>query len=405
MGAERVGDSGEPAGASRSRRSVRARVITAGDLDAVGRLAGAVAHEFNNLLATISGYAELMREEKADGDPDRPRLDEIRLAAERAIELTRRLLAFGGRQYLRPRPLDLPAWLSGLTPRLGDWLGARVELRFEFGGGPAPAYADPDLLERALEQLARNAADAMPEGGRFTIAVADVEIDGAADLSGLEPGPYVRLTVSDDGIGMGDETLVGAFEPFFSRKPRHGAAAGLGLATVYGIVRQNGGQVVLESGEGAGTSFTIYLPRALAPAARGAPAAAARTEGAAATVMVVDDAEPLRRLMALQLERAGHTVIEAATCEQALATVAACAVDLLVVDVLMPEIAGPDLARRAVALRPGLRVLFVTGYPEHELTDERLGDAEVLLKPFGAAALTEAVRRTLDSVPGGRPRC
>ncbi|HWK26691.1 MAG TPA: response regulator [Solirubrobacter sp.] len=361
-----------------ARRELERALLQSQKLESVGRLAGGIAHDFNNLLTGVIGFSELALARMGPDDPMRTLVEEARRAGERATELTQRLLAFGRRQTLRPRPLDLNAVVGGLEPLLARLIGAQVELVFELAGEPCPLVADRGQLEQVVMNLAINARDAMDGRGRLTIAV------------GAEPDA-VRLAVTDTGTGMDAETRAQIFEPFFTTKPE-GKGTGLGLSTVFGIVQQSGGTIAVESAVGRGTTFVIRLPRggdvAAAAAEPRAKAVAARGTG---RVLVVEDDESVRALLRGVLVSAGYDVRLAADPAEALAGPDA---DLVITDMLMPGMNGRELAERLLDRAPGVRVLFISGYTGEDLA---LDDGvRFLPKPFTPSELLEQVRAILD---------
>jgi PAS domain S-box-containing protein len=397
-------------------------------MEAVGRLAGGIAHDFNNLLAAISSYAELLAEELPADAPSEARDDalEIRRAAERGATLTRQLLAFGRRQQMQPRPIDLHAVVTDLGRLLGRVLGARVELRLQLAEGPACVVADPGQLEQVLLNLAVNARDAMPDGGVLTLGTVRVTRRAqpapragarrraptapAAPADGLPaalaPGRYVCVTVRDTGVGMDEATQARVFEPFFTTKPA-GQGTGLGLSMVYGIVAQSGGLVTVTSTPGGGTCFSIFLPEsgeAPTPARSAVPDAPRLLEVGAdeggAVILLVDDEAAVRAAAARVLARRGFQVLEAGDGLEALGVAERHAerIDLLLTDVRMPGMDGRELARRLRLVRPDTRVLLMTGYMDPDGAAPPRGEAggaAMLHKPYTLEALVEQVRGVL----------
>jgi two-component system cell cycle sensor histidine kinase/response regulator CckA len=371
-------------------------------MEAVGRLAGGVAHDFNNLLTAITGYAELLFEDLPAGDRRREDVTEIRKAADRAAALTRQLLAFSRQQVLQPRVLDLNALVTEFGNMLRRLVGEDVALATRLTAGLGAVKADPSQIEQVVMNLAVNARDAMPHGGRLTIETANVDLDDeyAREHYPVRPGPYVLLAVSDTGTGMSEEVQAHLFEPFFTTKEK-GKGTGLGLATVYGVVKQSGGFVSVYSEVGHGSSFKIYMPRVEEPidAARvAAPAAAARgTE----TVLLAEDEPAVRSVARHALERHGYTVLEAPSAEAALdlAERYSGPIHLLLTDVVMPGMSGPELARRLAPLRPEARVLFMSGYTGESVVHHGLGAPGVhyIQKPFAPDGLAAKVREVLDA--------
>jgi PAS domain S-box-containing protein len=367
-------------------------------MEAIGRLAGGVAHDFNNLLTAILGYSDLLLTQLAADDPRRQAVQQIRQAGDQAALLTRQLLAYSRKQILAPKVLDLNAVVEKMGPMLRRLIGEDVEL----AASPAPGLwrtkADPGQLEQVLVNLAVNARDAMPRGGRLTLRTGNRELDGAA-RPGLPPGRYVVLAVSDDGVGMDAEVRARVFEPFFTTKGEHGT--GLGLATVYGIVKQSGGHVEVESEPGRGTTFTLYLPAAEEPGApgrshQGLPPLPRGSE----TVLVVEDDGVLRGLACRILGGCGYQVLEAANGAEAVRLAGAHAgrIDLVVTDVVMPSMGGRETADQVVGLHPEAKVLFVSGYTDDAVVRHGVLEDEMpfLQKPFRPAALAGKVRELLD---------
>jgi CheY-like chemotaxis protein len=376
--------------------------------EAIGRLAGGVAHDFNNLLTVILGRAQLLLQRLPEADPLRRHAGLIQSTAERAGALTQQLLAFGRKQVLQPRVLDLNALVSDVKKIRRRLLGE--ELLTVLDPGLGRIKADPVQLEQVLINLAVNARDAMPRGGRLAIETVNVELDQAFVRAnpGARPGSHVRLAVGDTGTGMDAEALSRIFEPFFTTKEQ-GKGTGLGLATVYGIVKQSDGYVGVETELGRGTTFSVYLPRATAEA--DAPAAGPSPAPPAAgseTILVAEDDESLGELARDVLLSCGYGVLEARDGTAALEVAARHPgpIHLLLTDVVMPGLNGRELADRVRALRPEARVLYLSGY-----SDEMLGlrgvlepDITLLPKPFTPDALARQVRTLLDAPDRGGPR-
>ncbi|HTD71386.1 MAG TPA: PAS domain S-box protein [Gemmatimonadales bacterium] len=372
-------------------------------MEAVGRLAGGIAHDFNNILTAITGYADLLLEDLGATDPRRQDADEIHKAADRAAGLTRQLLAFSRQQVLQPTVLEVNKLVSNLEKMLRRLLGEDVELGTRLAPTTGRVKADPGQLEQVIMNLAVNARDAMPNGGKLTLETGNVDLDEAyaADHYPARAGPFVLLAVSDTGIGMSEETQAHMFEPFFTTKEK-GKGTGLGLATVYGIIKQSGGFIWVYSEVGHGTTFKLYLPRVEELAERAsqpvqAPARAARgTE----TVLVVEDEAPVRSVARQVLERHGYTVLEAPSAEAALdiTTRYSGTIHLLLTDVVMPGLNGRELASRLATLRPDARVIFMSGYTDDAVTRHGVlepGSAYVQ-KPFTPDAIARKVREVLD---------
>jgi signal transduction histidine kinase/CheY-like chemotaxis protein len=368
-------------------------------LEGIGRLAGGVAHDFNNLLGVITGYGELMRRQLPEDHPARPRLEQVLRAAERAAALTRQLLAFSRKQPMQLEVIDLNAMLRDLGQMLERVVGEDVEIQMRTAPDLGVVKADPAQIDQVVMNLVVNARDAMPRGGHLTIETANAEFDEAyaASHPPARAGRFVMIAVSDTGIGMAPETQRQIFEPFFTTKAE---GTGLGLATVYGVVKQTGGYVWVYSEAGRGTTFKIYLPRVdETPDVKDA-APVAETGRGHETVLVVEDAEALRAMVRELLEERGYRVLLAEDGEAAvaLAGVDQGPIDLLLSDVVMPKLSGPDVARRVTELRPEIRVLLMSGYSNGAVSHQGvLGPGVSLLqKPFTGEALARAVREALD---------
>ncbi|HXH05607.1 MAG TPA: PAS domain S-box protein, partial [Vicinamibacterales bacterium] len=373
-------------------------------LEAVGRLAGGIAHDFNNVLTAIMGYADLLADQLSADDPRHHDALEIRRAAERAAALTRQLLAFSRRQVLQPVVLDINNVVASVDALLRRLIGDEVELVVACDPAVGRVMADPGQIEQVIMNLVVNARDAMPDGGRIVIAtgvavVGEGGIPGGHTVGPDLPGPgrYVTLRVTDTGHGIPPDVLPHIFEPFFTTKPS-GKGTGLGLATVYGIVKQSGGHIVVETGTNRGTTFTIYLPETQAEAAVVEP----RSAVPAGCVLLVEDETAIRILAGGILRRQGYQVLDAATGEEALALLdRGEPVDLLLTDVVMPGMNGVQLAEAAVARRPGLKVVYMSGFSQ-SLVQPRGGGARrvpFLPKPFTPAALVQMVRSVLNVQP------
>jgi two-component system cell cycle sensor histidine kinase/response regulator CckA len=384
------------------RQRLEARMQQAQRLESLGQLAGGIAHDFNNLLAVILNYASFIVEDAA-GTPPATDAEQIARAARRGSDLTHQLLAFARREVIRPRPLNLNAVVTEVHQMLKRSLGEHIALTVRTTAGLPSVMADPGQLEQVLVNLAVNARDAMPTGGRLTIdtALVDVDFEHAAARSGLPPGRYVRLRVSDTGTGMPKEVIDKAFEPFFTTKPS-GQGTGLGLATVYGIVTQAGGTVQIYSEPGIGTTFTILLPATDAEAHQETPEdMAAGLAGHGATVLVVEDESALREVTCRILRRGGYSVLAADGGDEALRLAAENSVDVLLTDVIMPNMLGKDLADAVRSRWPDTRVLFMSGYAQPVLTTHGTLSAEVHLleKPFTSAELMRALHDELRARP------
>jgi PAS domain S-box-containing protein len=389
------------------RKKLEEQLRQSQKMEAVGRLAGGVAHDFNNLLTAIKGYSELSLGRLDARDPIRKDLEEIRKAANRAEALTHQLLAMSRRQVLKPRVLDLGSVVGDLEKMLRRLIGEDIELTTVAEEPLGHVKADPGQLEQVVLNLVVNARDAMPRGGKLTIRLANTDVDEKTAGQGvdLEPGEYVTLSVEDTGCGMDVETRARIFEPFFTTKG-HGKGTGLGLSTVYGIVRQSGGHTQVESEPGCGTSFRIFLPRVserLDPAAT--REATDRMPGGTETILVVEDEEAVRTLVCEVLGKHGYRVLEARNGGEAIAV---CEdhegeIDLLLTDVVMPEMDGQSLRRHLAPARPGMKVLFMSGYTDDAIEEHGLLSPEtsLLQKPFTLGSLLAKVREILETDPAG----
>ncbi|MEV6302930.1 PAS domain S-box protein [Actinoplanes sp. NPDC051861] len=381
------------------RQRLEARMQQAQRLESLGQLAGGIAHDFNNLLAVILNYASFIIEDAA-GSPPAVDAEQIARAARRGSDLTHQLLAFARREVIRPRPLNLNTVVTEVHQMLERSLGEHIALTVRTTAGLPSVMADPGQLEQVLVNLAVNARDAMPTGGRLTIDTAPVPVDAdhAAARAGLLPGRYVRLRVSDTGTGMPKEVIDKAFEPFFTTKPS-GQGTGLGLATVYGIITQAGGTVQIYSEPGIGTTFTILLPATEVQAQEAVQEeSAAGLTGHGATVLVVEDEDALREVTCRILRRGGYTVLAADTGEEALRLAAGHSIDVLLTDVIMPGMLGKDLAAAIMKAWPATRVLFMSGYAQPVLTNHGTlsADVHLLEKPFTSAELMRALHEELQ---------
>ena len=385
------------------RKRLEEQLLQSQKMEAVGQLAGGVAHDFNNILTAIVGYTDLLAAEVEDNERQLEDLEEIRKAARRAAALTRQLLAFSRKQVLEPRIIDVNGVVMNLDKMLRSLISENIELKTDLADDLAAARADPNQIEQVIMNLAINARDAMPDGGTVTIETRNATLDDAyaAQHVSVIPGEYVMLAVSDTGCGMDERTKSRIFEPFFTTKPA-GRGTGLGLSTVYGIVKQTGGNIWLYSEPGKGTTFKIYLPAIAAlpeDIGKVAPAEAARR--GAGTVLVVEDDEQLRRLTHRALDAQGYTVLVADRGGTALdiARRHKGDIDLLLTDVIMPDTNGRKLAETIRAARPGLRVLYMSGYPDGAIASHGMLEPGVayLAKPFTTEAITRKVREVLEA--------
>jgi len=382
------------------QRRLQQQLVQSQKMEAVGRLAGGVAHDFNNLLTVILSYSDLLLEDRPRDAPDREDIEQIRKAAVGASALTRQLLAFSRQQVLEPRVLDVNTVVASTEKLLTRLLGEDISLTTSLAPGLGAVKVDPGQLEQIIMNLAVNARDAMPRGGRLSIETGNVEMDESYVRGHpvAHPGPYVMLAVSDTGIGMDAVTQARIFEPFFTTKEA-GKGTGLGLATVYGIVKQSGGFIWVYSEPGHGTSFKIYLPRVDEPVSR-ASAAAPELVGGSETVLVVEDVAAVRAVARQMLERHGYTVLEAPDGETALRLAGKHqgAIRLLLTDVVMPEVSGRQLADQLLELRPDMKVLFMSGYTDDAIVRHGVLQEGIayLQKPFTPETLARKVRAVLD---------
>jgi hypothetical protein len=385
------------------RKRLEEQLLQSQKMEAVGQLAGGVAHDFNNILTAIVGYTDLLAAELGANEQQHEDLEEIRKAARRAAALTRQLLAFSRKQVLEPRIIDVNGVVMNLDKMLRSLISENIELKTDLAQNLAAARADPNQIEQVIMNLAINARDAMPDGGTVTIETRNATLDDAyaAQHVSVIPGEYVMLAVSDTGCGMDEKTQSRIFEPFFTTKPA-GRGTGLGLSTVYGIVKQTGGNIWLYSEPGKGTTFKIYLPAIAAlPEDIGKVAPAEVLARGGGTVLIVEDDDQLRRLTHRALASQGYTVLEADRGSAALdiARRHKGHIDLLLTDVIMPDTNGRKLAETIRAARPGLRVLYMSGYPDGAISSHGMLEPGVayLAKPFTTAAVTRRVREVLEA--------
>ncbi len=387
------------------RRELQQQLVLSQRLEAVGKLSGGIAHDFNNLLGVIIGYSEALEQSIPAGDALREPVDEIRKAGERAAALTQQLLAFSRKQVLEPKVLDLNAIILDMEKMLRRLIGEDISLNIHAHPGLGNVKADRGQLEQVVLNLAVNARDAMPRGGELRIETTSGELTekDVRRYRYVVPGRYIILSVSDTGVGMDAETQSHIFEPFFTTKEK-GKGTGLGLATVYGIVKQSGGYIWLESEPGKGTTFRVFLPLASGAAeeivAEKPPVQ--RSDGLRA-ILLVEDEHSLRKLTRTMLDKAGYRVLEAADASEAMkiAADASLNIDLLLTDVIMPGMSGGDLANTLSPKRPRMRILFMSGYTDGAI--EAKGNLKpglvILRKPFARETLLRATEEALSHTP------
>lgn len=387
----------------RARQAAEGRLRQAQKMEAIGQLAGGVAHDFNNLLGVILGYGELLLRELAPGDHRRKRLDQMLGAATRGATLTRQLLTFSRQQPLQSRPVDMNTVVAEIEPMLRRLISEDIQIVTVLSEGLHVIRADPAQIEQVLMNLAINARDAMSEGGRLIIETGDVDLDESYVKAhpDARPGAHAMLAVSDTGCGMDSSTLSHVFEPFFTTKPP-GKGTGLGLSTVYGIVRQSDGHISVYSEPGKGTTFKVYFPRSdEMPALASVPESSELARIASETVLLVEDDPTLRAVIRDLLEEGGYTVIDGITPEASLAVAQEHAgpIHLLLTDLVMPRIGGREVAERIQAVRPEVRVLYMSGYTGAAAEYQgSLPDGHAFVqKPFSLDTLLRKVRAVLDS--------
>jgi two-component system, cell cycle sensor histidine kinase and response regulator CckA len=382
------------------RQELVRRLHESEHLDTLGRLAAGIAHDFNNLLNAIMNYAGFVAEETAGLPEVRHDAEQIQVAAQRAARLTRQLLIFARQEEIQPERLDLSAIITGLRDLVCTSIGAGIELRVALAADLGTVMADRGQMEQVVLNLAVNARDAMPEGGTLTISTGVTELGGEYDglYPGARPGCYAELTVSDTGTGIPADVAARMFEPFYTTKPA-GKGTGLGLSTVYGIVTRAGGSVGVDSAEGAGTTFRVYLPCTGAPASAAPQHAAPGTGRQGGTILIVDDEPVMLEVASRILRKNGYATLEAGTCEEALALASSADFQLLLTDSVMPGMSGPTLAEHIAELRPGLPVLHMSGNSAGVLSQDRIRDGELAFvqKPFNAHDLLEKVSAALDT--------
>jgi len=392
------------------RRVLERQLRMAQKMEAVGRLSGGIAHDFNNLLGVIIGYIQVMKRSLVPGNSSYEYAEEIEKASQRAVSLTRQLLAFSRQQVLEPIILNLNTLVSDMEKMLPRLIGEDIQLNLLLDSAIGQVKADPGQIEQVVMNLAVNSRDAMPDGGKLTIQTANAELDAAfaREHAGSIPGQYVMLAVTDTGTGMDPETQAQIFEPFFTTKDRD-KGTGLGLATVYGVVKQSSGYIAVDSEKGKGASFKIYLPRIEQPVATQSEInQAPLTVRGCETILLVEDAEPLRKLAHMFLRDNGYQVLTAADGSEAQQVAAQNAgpIHLLLTDVVMPGINGRVLAEQLAPLHPAMKVLYMSGYTDsfiagHGVLEEGL---HLLHKPFTEEALMRKVRELLDAGQDGKEK-
>jgi two-component system, cell cycle sensor histidine kinase and response regulator CckA len=382
------------------RKRLETQFLQSQKMEALGRLAGGVAHDFNNLLTVMAGYAQMAINRLDPASGVRADLEEIIRNTSRAAALTSQLLAFSRKQSTQPRVLDLNALLDNTLKMLGRMIGEDIRLEARQERATSSIRADPGQIEQVIMNLAVNARDAMPRGGVLRLATSQVKLPDLATVpsSGLPPGDYVVLSVSDNGPGMNSETLSRIFEPFFTTKEL-GKGTGLGLSTVYGIVRQSGGDIAVESSPGKGSTFKVLFPSVKAPAESRIPdTSTAASAPGTETILLVEDDSYLRSLLKNALTRQNYTVVEAENGPAGIRAMRKTGrFDLVITDVVMPGITGVEMVERIMRRRPDLRVLYISGYSDPPIS---AGEGRMLLrKPFTLPELARVVRNLLDSSP------
>jgi PAS domain S-box-containing protein len=390
------------------RKELEEQLSHAQKMEAVGRLAGGVAHDFNNMLTVISGYNLMIMEELQPDNPLREYAEEIGRAADRAAAVTNQLLAFSRRQLIQPRVMNVNAVLAETEKMLLRLLGEDIELTLSLGSGVGNIRADPNQIVQAVVNLAVNARDAMPRGGKIVLETAEVELDEsyARSHAAVLPGQYVMIAITDTGHGMNAETRQHIFEPFFTTKER-GKGTGLGLATVYGMVKQSSGDIWVYSEPGKGTTFKLYFPKVdervqRAPGQGAGPLKWQSEE----TVLVVEDEKPVRELTVRMLQQLGYRVLSAASGEEALEISKSFAgrISLLVTDVVMPQMSGRQVADVLLSARPDLKVLYLSGYTEHTMLHHGVGSGvDFLSKPFSRETLSKKLGELSVRSEGANP--
>jgi len=384
------------------RKQLEEQLRQSAKMEAVGMLAGGIAHDFNNLLTIINGYSHILLNALPESDPNRSAVAQIMKAGERAATLTRQLLSHSRRQVLQPKLLNLNQLLTGMEAMLRRLIGEDIELRFAPGLDIGQVNADPGQIEQVVMNLAVNARDAMPRGGTLTIETSAVELDEHYRIPhmAMKPGMYVALAVGDNGSGMDAETLARLFEPFFTTKAQ-GQGTGLGMTTVFNVVKQSGGGVEVASEPGKGTTVKVYLPRIDQPAAAETEAPLAKAARGSETILLVEDEEQVRNLLRDTLRREGYKVLDAPSATEARRVAGAYkgTIHVLIADVVMPKEGGRELAASLARRRPAMKVLFMSGYTDQAVVNCGLagGESAFIQKPFIPAALSSKVRELLET--------
>ena len=383
------------------RKQLEERLMQSQKMEAVGMLAGGIAHDFNNLLTIITGYSQLLLTSLPEDDRNRSSVEQIIKAGERAAALTRQLLAFSRRQVMQPKVLDLNTLVGGMAVMLRRLIGEDIELHLALGKDLGRVHADPGQIEQVIMNLVVNARDAMPKGGVLTIETNNIDLtrDDTSARPAVKPGPYVMLAVSDNGIGMDEATRARLFEPFFTTKGQ-GHGTGLGLSTVFGIMRQSGGNIDVYSEPRNGTSVKVFLPRVDQPATTEPAQPAAAAARGSETILLVEDEEMVRKLVLETLQMEGYHLLEASGPEQARQIVGRHSgpIDLMITDVVMPKESGRELAEKLLRRRPQMKVLYMSGYTDNAVVNSGVLGSEMnfLQKPFTPTALTRKVREVLE---------
>ncbi|HOL72340.1 MAG TPA: PAS domain S-box protein [Bryobacteraceae bacterium] len=385
-----------------TRKQMEEQLLHSQKMEALGRLAGGVAHDFNNMLTIITGYNQMVLDQLPPADPLRGYIEEVLTAANRAVALTNQLLAFSRRQVLQPRVLNVNALLSGTEKMLRRLIGEDIDLVFRLDPKAGNVRADPGQIEQVIFNLVVNSRDAIQAGGRISIETAPAHLDTGYSRThlGVRPGEYVLIAVSDTGHGMDAETKRHIFEPFFTTK-EPGKGTGLGLATVYGIVKQSGGEIWVYSEPGQGTTFKVYFPRVDEAVSPPEAFTTVDERRGTETVLVVEDEEGVRELIAEMLRQRGYTVLTAENGVEALRVSAEHTgpIHLLVTDVVMPQMSGKQLADTLVSLRPDIKVLYLSGYTEYSMVHHGVLEPgfQFLGKPFSRETLVRKIREVLDA--------